>query len=229
MRKSYQILLVCSFLFTGKAIAQPISWMGETKPYRWQFGLGWNVVDDDGRGFCQTFDYKEVWNVPVFPSRVMADRYLKKGMSIELAGTFNQYKASKRINDTTGLSGNFLAIDANFKYSFYNMIGTTWFDPYVSAGVGITNRTVYSSPLLLHSQLNGGVNFWLFKGFGIQLQASGKLALTGGEFLGKNDYLQYTAGIVYRTGGFNGKDDFQKKQYRWTKKKEKYKSNKKGG
>lgn len=215
-----RLAFLCCFLLTGTTLfAQPLWWMGQKKPYKWQFGLGWNAVDDDGRAFCQPFDVKQSWNLPVFPSRIMVDRYLKKGFSIEFAGAYNNYLDTKLINDTVGLSGVFISTDLNAKLSFYQLIGLPWLDPYVSLGIGATDRqSMYPKTFLPNANASLGVNFWVWRNWGIQLQTSAKFGITSGFPNDESDYLQHTAGIMYRVVDRNHfHSSPHKKRYKWTK------------
>ncbi len=222
------IIIIFCFIGIQQVFAQPLAWIGKPRPYKWMIGVSWNTVDDDGRGFCQAFDVKEVWNTPVYPSRIMVDRYLKKGLSIEFSGAYNQYKSSKLINDSTGRSGMFLSFDLNAKYSFYNLLNTRRFDPYVSSGLGLTHRAAFSTPLCPTFQVGAGLIFWVWRGLGIQVQASGKIGLSG-KILAENDYLHYTAGLVYKFKGDKADDSFNNRKYKWINKRERYKSGKRKG
>jgi hypothetical protein len=213
------VLVACNSVF-----AQPYSWMGRKAPYKWAFGIGWNAVDDDGRDVCQPFDVKESWNMPAFPTRIVVDRYLKKGLSVEFAGAYNQYQSDKLINDTTGLSGLFISTDLNCKYSFYQLLDIYWLDPYASLGIGGTHREVFENPFKGTLNVSLGVNFWITNRWGIQLQSSGKLGISGDFFSGNTDYIQHTASIMYRIPQKQYKGTFHKKQHKWTSQKPKYRS-----
>jgi hypothetical protein len=216
------ILFFVSFAVTLSLSAQPLHWMGQKRPYKWQFGLGWNAVEDDGRGFCQPFDVEQSWNVPVFPSRVMVDRYLKYGLSVEFSGAYNNYQEGKLINDSTNLSGLFISADFNCKFSFYQLLQIQWFDPYVSLGAGGTHRDAYANPFIITANASAGVNFWVYRNWGIQLQAGGKYGIAGDLSLTQGNYMQYTAGVVYKLTDRRGRSAFSKKQYRWTKSRPRY-------
>ncbi len=192
------------------------------------FGIGWNAVDDDGRDFCQPFDAKQSWSARPFPTRIVVDKYLKYGMSIEFAGAYNEYKIGKLINDTTNFEGFFLSFDFNAKYSFFNLLSVKWLDPYASLGLGLTQRTAFENPYSFTANVNFGANFWVYKGLGIQLQTSGKIGLTS-DILGNSDYFQHTIGIVYKTKSSRGRNTFNKRRYGWIQKKQRYKSGRRNG
>ena len=193
----YALVLLCSL--TGfLSFAQPYSWMGKPKPYKIMVGAGLAAIDDDGRPFCQPFDVNQSWNYLPYPTRIVVDTYLKKGMSLDFSGTYMQYSASKLINGSVGKSGLFIAVDASLKYSFYDLIGTNWFDPYVSLGFGGTHRDTYDPVFNFNADAAAGFNFWLFRGFGIQLQTAGKFGINSDFYATDANYLQHTFSLMYR-------------------------------
>lgn len=230
MRKTLlHAVLLLSLLFVTHAVdAQPYV-LGNRKPYSWMIGVSWTAVEDDGRGLCQPFDVVQSWNYEYFPTRIFVDKYFKYGLSAEFSGAFVNYRAGKLINDSINRSGVFLALDLNCKYSFYPLITPRWLDPYVSLGIGMTQRTAMPGITSLTGNVGLGVNLFFYRGLGFQLQTSGKLALTGGAASGGN-YVQYQAGLVYKfDSGARGRENFNKRRYKWINKKQKYKGNKRGG
>lgn len=224
-----QAVLLFTFLFITNAVDAQPSVLANRKPYSWMIGISWTVVEDDGRGLCQPFDVAQSWNYEYFPTRIMVDKYFKYGLSAEFSGAYVTYKAGKLINDSTNRSGVFLALDLNCKYSFYPLITPRWVDPYVSLGIGMTQRTMMPGVSTITGNVGVGVNLFFFRGLGFQLQTSGKFAFTGGTASGGN-YIQHQAGFVYKfNSGSRGRENFNKKRYKWTGKKEKFKGNKRGG
>jgi len=224
------LLLIVIVSSAQSALAQPLHWMGQKKPYKWQFGLGWNAVDDDGRDFCQPFDTKQSWNAPPFPSRLLVDKYLRKGFSLEFAGAYNNYKQGKLINDSTNRSGLFISADLNAKLSFAPLLyPMKWLDPYVSMGLGMTHRDAYDQTVVGTLNVSLGVNFWIYRNWGIQLQSSAKFGINGNFYTTNSDYLQHTASIVYKLPDRRDRGSFQKKQHKWTKKRPKFKGARRAG
>lgn len=223
-------LLSLSLVFSATAFSQPLWWMGQKKPYKWQLSAGWNFVDDDGRDFCQPFDAAQSWNFVPFPSRIMADRYLRKGFSLELAGAYNRYEEGKLINDSVNLSGLFISLDVNTRLSFYRLLSPMqWLDPYVSMGLGITHRDAYEQTLTGTLNIGLGANFWIYRNWGIQLQSSAKFGINGQFYTTDADYLQHTAGIIYKFQDRRDRGTFHKRHYKWTKKRPKFKGGKRNG
>lgn len=223
------LVFAIALLSVSSLAAQPLHWMGQRKPYKWQFGIGWNAVDDDGRGFCQAFDVQQSWNIPVFPSRFMVDRYLKYGLSVEFAGAYNEYTENKLINGMTGQSGLFLSGDLNCKFSFYQLLQIQWLDPYASLGIGGTHRDAYDQTFVGTLNASVGVNFWVYRNWGIQLQSSGKLGVGNELLTGNTNYIQHTAGIVYKLQERSWHTSPHKKRYKWTKSKPRYRGGRRSG
>lgn len=224
MKQFRKVIVVgVMFMFAFTSNAQYLQFK-PFKPYKWMVGVGWNVVDDDGRNFSHLLDYENSWQYLPYPTTLSVDRYIKKGMSVEAIAAFNIYDASKVVNDTTGLSGYFGSFDATFKYSFYQFLQPTrWFDPYVGAGVGFVYREAYKDDLVPTCNVTLGMNFWI-KNFGIRLQTAGKLGLTSDIWTGHSDYVQHTAMLMYRFPDKAKKDNsFNKRKHKWTKDKPKYK------
>lgn len=223
-----RLVLVFGFLLciSFKMSAQPYDWYGEEKPYKWAVGLGWNFVEDDGRGFCQPFDVKQSWNSLPYPTRLTIDRYFKSGLSAEFAGAYTQYKMGKLIQDSVNYEGMFLSFDLNCRYSFYNLITSTVLDPYASLGFGLTQRSMLDKPLAFTGNAAIGCNFWVWKGLGINTQISYKYAVTMSN---NPDYMQYSVGLIYKFKGKEEGNNFGQRKYKWIDRKMKYKGGKKGG
>lgn len=208
----------CVLSFT--VFSQPTYWYGKPKPYKWLVGIGWSAIEDDGRGLCQPFDAAQSWNAEVFPTRLLIDRYLKYNLSAEFSGAYTMYKAGKLINDSINRAGLFLSFDLNCKYSFFRLVGVKWLDPYVSLGIGLTQRTAL--PQLYTGTINVGLgaNFWFYKNFGLQLQTSGKIGIGGAG----SSYMQHSASIVYKVvPQKRSYNSFSKKRYGWIQSKQRYK------
>lgn len=220
MKKSAALL--CVLLMTMSASAQYLQFK-PYKPYKWLIGIGWNVVDDDGRPYTNLFNVAQTWNVQPYPTMLTVDRYLKYNLSVEAAASFNIYSGSTLINGVYR-AGTFGALDITCRYSFYRfMQPMKWFDPYVGIGIGATFRDATTPPFVPMTHVQFGANFWI-KNVGIRLQTCGKLGITGGFFFTETNYLQHSASILYRFPGKDkNKSSFDKRRYPWIHKKEKYK------
>jgi hypothetical protein len=222
MKRIVTIVLLFAVNFS---LAQPSSINRKKNPYRFMFGLSWSVIDDDGNAFGNLFDYQDSWNYLPFPTRLSLDKYVRKGWSLEGMVAYNTYTTSKIINNTTGVSGIFVSGDFHMKYSFNRFMPSAvkWFDPYFSGGLGLTYRSVRETALNPNINLGFGMNFWLNQRWGLQLQTVGKLALVSDIYASDADYIQHTAGIVYRMQPLKRPFKQGKAQYKWVHGKQHYK------
>ena len=95
-------------------------------------------------------------------------------------------------------------------------------------GLGYTYRAgAGTSPHVPTVNLGVGMNFWIFRGFGIQLHSNAKFGVFPKIWNTPSNYLQHSAGIVYRwrKGGRN-KGSSDKKRFKWKKDNNRYKQNK---
>ena len=231
MKQVLSILVLVVFVQT--ASAQPYRTIGVHKPYKWMFGVSWAAIDDNGSKFTKLFDVKNSWNLLPYPSSLTVDRYFKYGWSMEFGATYSKYKLGKLINDSTNFQGTFFNFDASAKYSFSQLYAprAQWLDPFLTAGIGYTYRQEGAATHAPTVNLGGGVNFWLYKGIGIRLQSSAKLGVYPGFWDTPENYLQHTAGLVFKVGaGKNNRNkDFQRQKNQWIHKGGKRYKPKKGG
>ena len=223
-----KILFLFAFIFTlSNTYAQPYKTIKTFKPYDWMIGVSWTVIDDDGKQFTGLFDVPNSWNFLYYPTKLSLDKYFKYGWSMEVSATYESYLPGKLINGHTDVSGLFLAADVNGKYSFYNKYAPKmrWFEPYFTFGVGYTLRTAGTESIHAPTiNLGYGMNFWIYKGFGIQLHSNAKIGVLPMIWTSNTNYLQHSAGLVYRwKKGSRNKGDFDKRRYPWTRKNERYK------
>jgi OOP family OmpA-OmpF porin len=170
-------------------------------------GFGWNVVDDSGQPWGPKFDAKRSWNCPGYPTSFSMEGYYKKGFSFGFEFNYNNYRYGKLINGDTHTSSNFFSYDANAKYNFfeqYHVSGTPGkgykelFDVFGVAGIGVTYRHTFNVHTVATLNLGFGANVWVYKNWGIQLQAQSKFALTSPFFKTPANYLQYNWGLIYK-------------------------------
>jgi hypothetical protein len=164
---------------------------------------------------------------------ITVDRYFKYGWSMEFGATYSKYKLGKLINDSTNFQGTFFNFDASAKYSFSQLYAprAQWLDPFLTAGIGYTYRQEGAATHAPTVNIGGGVNFWLYKGIGIRLQSSAKLGVYPGFWDTPENYLQHTAGLVFKVGAGqkNRNKDFQRQKNQWIHKGNKRYKPKKGG
>ena len=162
----------------------------------WIIQVGPDVVhDNDTRKNIKIFKRDEKNYYPIHCS---AEKRIKKGFSLQVV------LSSETLNPH-----DFWSTDINAKYSFLtkSIEDTRWFDPYALLGGGHTYRDF---PHGQHKEtwqdnsgnlnVGGGVNIWAFKNAGIYLQSVAKFVLLQSKFEGSN-YLQFSAGVVFKIGG----------------------------
>ncbi len=165
----------------------------------WLFQLGGNVVDDDGKPFNKVFDTRNSWNI--FPSAKLAvEKECRYNWSIELAFTYNSLKAGKIINNAVFTNtGALFAVDLNGKKTLTRLYRI---EPYLFSGFGYTIRTV--SKYKNTATLNAGFGFTIWavdNVLGINIQGSGKFGLSSPLLETGSNYLQHSAGLIWK---FNG-------------------------
>lgn len=221
---SQAIATIAIILFFFNGLCQPSAINRKKNPYSWMFGISWNIVDNNEEKLPNLFDVKGSWNYLLYPTRISIDKYARKGWSYEGMVAYNRYTDDKIINDTTGISGIFLSGDFHVKYSFYRfMTSAKWFDPYLSAGLGFSYHSPLERKMTPTVNLALGMNFWVTKSWGIQLQTIGKLALVSDIYVSKMDYFQYTAGVVYRKQPNKKRHNYHKKRHGWIDDKQRFK------
>lgn len=186
------------------------------KPYSWMIGVYWNAMEDDGYRYEKLVDFNNSWNMPVFPSSINVDFYLKKGMSIDIVGSYNQYNVGKIINLDTNRNGKAAALSAHFKYSFGFLMRQQIIDPFVFGGVGYTGREAVWPQNMLSGNVGAGVNVMMWRGLGIQIRTTGKVGLLPEVYTTTFDYMHHHFGLIYKfpemRGGYN---NFHKRKYKW--------------
>ncbi len=167
----------------------------------WIVGLGWNVVDDDGKPFNKLFDANKSWNVVPFPSKVSCEKVLIQGWSVEFAACYNQLKNGKTLNnDVLKSTQSFFSADINGKFSFAEFAkNLAFFDPYVLHGYGYTYRGAGKTTSAATANIGLGFNCWVYDDMiGINVQSQAKFALKSPFIKTSGNYLQHSLGVVYK-------------------------------
>lgn len=224
------VFLSCFVLAITIGNAQPYKTIKPYKPYKWMFGISWSAIDDDGRKFDAPFDYVTSWNILPYPTKISVDRYFRYGWSAEATATYSEYLPNKMIQCETDISSTFICFDLNGKYSFYTKYAPRlrWIEPYFTFGAGYTYR---SNALVAQHvptvNLGFGLNFWFINSLGIQLHSNGKLGVYPGFWDTHTNYLQHSAGLVYRIQSFNKRrSDFSRRKNKWIRENRRFKQRK---
>lgn len=163
----------------------------------WLVGAGINTVDmrvpSDFSGIAKDwFGYPDM-NVSF---RVSAARYIKKGITAEVAFALNSITKDETYfpeakNTISGKT--FWGADVRARYHLNRLWSVIpWFDPYPQLGIGISSIEGESKANLVAGL---GANFWFTDIVGANLQTTYNPAFGGG--IGK-DYFQWGAGVVIK-------------------------------
>ncbi len=192
--KSFILLFVLAFSLNfsyGQG-----EFMRKIKNTTWTFGLSDHIVVDGGKETSFPFNTK-AWNIVPFPSRITVDGYFQKGWSFQTELAYTKYKVGNIMdNIPITKAGTYFGVDFNAKFAFSHWAKKEgWFDPYATVGYGFTYRSLAINKATGNNNLGLGSNFWIYKGFGINLQAMGKFVMKGGQ---KSNYTQYSFAIIYK-------------------------------
>jgi hypothetical protein len=217
-------LIIIFLTLTSSLFAQPNKMITNKDNYNWMFGASWMMLDDDGVE-TNPLNFSQYHSAP-FPSRFFVDKYIYNGWSVEGSICFQKYDSTKYVNDSMDVTGSLFGIDVHSKYSFYKLLGRSWIDPYVIAGGGVTTRQLdelnTAKALSISANIGGGINFWVSRNIGVQLQSVAKFSLN--DFMGPSNYMAHTAGVVVRLEKANGEgNDFAKSKYKVKKSRSKIK------
>ena len=165
----------------------------------WALGVGVNAVDfypvgeaaPLGEYFDEYFNVSDHYNYLPSLSSISVSRYLSDGFTLSVAGTINEIK---KIGDASANDLSYYAVDGTIKYSFANLLKTSWLEPYLGVGGGYTWVDNIGA-----GTLNGtlGFNFWFSENIGVTVQSSYKHAFE--DYLSK--HFQHTVGLAIKFGG----------------------------
>jgi OOP family OmpA-OmpF porin len=189
-----QLKLIMLALFTLVALGN-VNAQDDNNP--WVLGFGLNSVDfyaSDNTFSNQLEDLVKAndWNSLPSISKISVSKYLEKGFSLQLAGSFNKIETVVSENDSDFI---YYALDANVNYDLNNLFGETgWFNPYVYLGGGYTSVDSNGEAML-----NGGLGFntWFNDNIGLNFQTGTKNGFTDKV----ENHFQTSVGLVLKFGG----------------------------
>lgn len=186
------ILFAASLFIINTAFAQHFS----LKHTSWTIGLDGHIVVDGGKETSFPFQTK-AWNYLPYPTKAYAEVYFMRGWSFSLEFAFTQYKSGNIMDNLTiTKNGTYFGADFNGRFAMSHWTNKQgWFDPYLTVGYGYTLRTLAQNKSTANNNLGLGCNFWIYKGFGLNMQGLGKFAMKGGS---KSNYTHYSVGFVYK-------------------------------
>jgi hypothetical protein len=205
MRLSILIItLLLGFQLTSWA--QPAQLDRNKDSYNWMLGASWNLVSPmNDMGLIKGLQY---------PSRFFVDKHYYGGWSWEAALAFGKFDTISVRPDSLKTSTSFFSLDANVRYSFQKMMyPSTSIDPYISYGLGVTNRSIYGTHV--NGNVAVGLNLWFSSNLGIQVQSAAKIAFTSDILKSDKHYLQHTIGLAIRIPeGSITDNNFNKRRYK---------------
>jgi outer membrane protein OmpA-like peptidoglycan-associated protein len=182
----------------------------QDKENPWMFTFATNAIDistnsDTDSGYFGSFNY-DGNDVKILPwiSKVSVARYLDKGFSLELAGSYNKVDRPWG----TGADVTFAAVDLNVKYDLNNVLGQTgWFNPFIYVGAG---ENWVGTKDGISVNVGGGFNAWISDHVGINVTSGYKKVNTPIDF----EMFQHSIGLTWKFGksdtdkdGIRDKDD----------------------
>lgn len=203
-------------LFVASLMLAGVTAQAQDQNNPWAITFGANAVDG-GRvsaagpfadQFSNYFNAKDNWSIIPSVSYVNVSRYLGDNFSVGITGSVN--KIDKFVSPRATRPGDYAVanpgdlmyygIDGVIKYSFLDIIGTKWFDPYLHVGGGYTFLGDASA-----GTVNGGlgISFWFTENVGITLQSTYKHSFdeTRTPNVDVASHLQHFAGISFKFGG----------------------------
>ena len=212
-------------LFVAVLMAMSLNAQAQDDNNPWAISFGVNAVStrfgaasEFGDNFSQYFNADEYWNVLPSVSYLNVSRHLGNNLSVGLTGSVNQI--DKLTTRTPGTQDyvvtnpgdvSYYGVDAMAKYSFMEMIGSKWFDPYLNLGGGYTWIDDKGN-----GSVNGGIGFtfWFVENVGLSLQSTYKHTFEDQAEANVPRHIQHFAGLTFKFGakdtdkdGINDKED----------------------
>lgn len=171
----------------------------------WVIGLGFNAVNDSGKGAKDFFNVRDNWNFGI-PFYVSVENYLNNQFSVGANLSFNKIREGKLLDGQTILAGGneagYAAIDLAVKYSFRDVFKLKSLEPYVFLGAGVTyigdyqteqNNDIIKGISRLTINTGIGCNYWFSSTWGVNLNLAGKFGV------GKNvtNQVQSSLGVLF--------------------------------
>ena len=163
----------------------------------WAVSFGANIVDfyQPGSVSGQFDDFvgsSSDWNILPSVTRVSLEKYIEKGFSLQLSGSFNKITSLNTVDDSDFL---YYSVDAIVKYDLNDLVGeTSWFDPFVYIGGGYATANDQGEGIL---NVGLGFNTWFNENLGINFQTGSKSGFTDKVAA----HLQTSLGLVIKFGG----------------------------
>ncbi|MCK9617030.1 MAG: OmpA family protein [Lentimicrobiaceae bacterium] len=190
MKKSLLFIAILLFAMVSVTKAQ-----NKENPWGLGFGFNWADYNAPDLKFADQLKYAN-WQGNNIPGYFSLSRYLCKSFNVEAAFNWNGLDKNKmKLIGQPLTTETFWKLDANLQYKFANgyiLNEKSWFDPYITLGIGGTNMNE-----IFYYQHHAGIGFniWLAKYVGVFFQG------TYDMMFDRKDYFHYAGGIKFRFGG----------------------------
>lgn len=225
--KQHLLTGIFYFNFLLFLVAQPSSVNRKTKPYNFIFTLGYSCVNDNEEKFANVFGAPNSWNFAPYPSLLSVNKYLRRGFSQQCFLSLTPYRPGTIVNDVVSTGGFLAAMDYAFRIdpNRFSRKDERRISPFIGVGAGLTFRKTNSFSLTPTLNLNLGLNIWFTGSFGLELLGTGKLAIAPNIYVTRNDYLQFSAGLSYRTFPQRKNTGNKKRRHKWINERHRYRTN----
>jgi len=192
-----------NLVLTVLAICFALNINAQDKETPWVIGVGLNVVDATNTdAVAKDYLGSNDWNAIPILTRAFVGRYLNYGLTVDLAGSFNEVSKIVSDNDTTGR--NYYSLDLGLRYDLNELIGeTAWFDPYAKVGFG---QSWIESDQIFSVNPSFGFNVWFHESLGLNFETNYKVApsfvadgLETAAYIG-TQHFQHSVSLVWRFG-----------------------------
>lgn len=189
------------------SMATVINLIAQDSNNPWAITSGVNAIDVRSTGeFSEALNDHfgmSDWNILPSITRITAERYLKDGFAIQLAGSLNRITQISKENDADLA---YYSVDANVKYGLDGLVdkifgGTTqFFSPFVYLGSGYTSLEGDGEVMLNYGF---GFNVWLTETVGLVYQTGTKQEFSNTV----PSHYQHSLGIAITFGGVDTDGD----------------------
>jgi len=166
----------------------------------WAVSFGANAIDFYSTNsipgttwYDQFFNANDHYNMIPAVSRLTVGRYVTKGLSVGLDGSFNQIS---KVGDMEVDDLAFWGIDGVAKWSVGSVVELgDWWEPYLLVGFGYTwmdDATTWA--------VNGGagMNFWFNDKVGINIESKVRETMDDAQVY---SHFQHSVGVIFKMGG----------------------------
>lgn len=198
-------------LFAVVLLAVGLNMQAQDENNKWAVSFGANAVDTRVSAtspvidqFSEYFNVRDHWNYIPSVSFVSVERHISNGFSFGLTGSVNKIDKFVEFRDAAGEYNvvnpgdlEYYAIDGAVKYSFQNLIGSSWFDPSAHIGGGYAFIGDHSQ-----GTINGGlgVTFWFTEKIGLMFRSTYKHSLDDIR-VEHPSHMQHFVGLTIKFGG----------------------------